>query len=356
MSDKTKIEWTEATWNPVTGCSRVSAGCANCYAETVAHRFDGSKAYPNGFKVTLRPERLDQPLRWKRGRKIFVNSMSDLFHEDVPFEYIAAVFGVMAAAPQHTFQVLTKRPERMLEFFDWAKATGDRWGEFGGMEGPMRAIWEAVNGEHGAQIPDRFAKDDEAGILVGGEDNWPLPNVWLGVSVENQAAADARISLLQHAPAAVHFLSCEPLLGPVNLERVDYRSADGSFPEQWRDPLNARNRYGVTWMAARSGIDWVIVGGESGPRARPMHPEWARGLRDQCAAARVPFFFKQWGEWQDGSAVGGMGEVVQVSGKMGAPKTEEEARGARIMARVGKRVAGRYLDGAEHNGMPGAAA
>ena len=226
MSDSSKIEWTEASWNPVSGCTKVSPGCAHCYAETFAERWRGTPGhhFENGFDVTLRPERLEQPLHWKRPRRIFVNSMSDVFHEAVPDDFIARMFAVMAECPQHTFQVLTKR------------------------HGRMRSLLTRL-----------VAK--------------PPPNIWLGVSVENQHWADIRIPALLATPAAVRFLSCEPLLGPADVERFLW---DGD-----RD--------------APGGLHWVICGGESGPGARPMVPAWARSLRDQCRDADVPFFFKQWG-------------------------------------------------------------
>lgn len=214
MADYSKIEWTEATWNPVTGCSKVSAGCKNCYAERLALRLQamGNARYRNGFKVTLHPDLIELPKRWRGPRLIFVNSMSDLFHEQVPLEFIRRVFDTMRDCPQHTFQILTKRSVRLREL--------------------------------AGQLP------------------WP-PNVWMGVSVEDARVLE-RVQDLQTVPAAVRFLSCEPLIGPLdNL------------------PL--------------AGIDWVIVGGESGPGARPMAREWALNIRDQCQRAAVPFFFKQWG-------------------------------------------------------------
>jgi protein gp37 len=213
VSDRSAIEWTEATWNPVTGCTQVSPGCAHCYAKTFAERFRGVPGHPYevGFDLTPRPERIEQPLQWRRPRTIFVNSMSDLFHEEVEIEFIQSVFATMEAAHWHKFQVLTKRADRL------------------------------------AEIADRLP--------------WP-ENVWMGVSVENQRWT-SRIDRLRETPAAVKFLSCEPLLGPLELDL--------------------------------DGIDWVIVGGESGHRARPMRLEWARAVRDQCVSASVPFFFKQWG-------------------------------------------------------------
>lgn len=261
MGDKTKIQWTDATWNPLRGCSRVSDGCRNCYAESVAHRFSGPGMPYEGLtrvvngrpawtgEVRTVPELLDQPLRWKRPRRIFVNSMSDLFHENVPDDFLPWPFAVMATAKQHVFQVLTKRPERMRRvmndgaFFD--------------------AVACMALQVYGAEIT---------------ADDWPLSNVWLGVSVENQAAADERIPLLLDTPAAVRWISAEPLLGPVSTV-VPF---DGATVDAAR--------------GARPGIpriDWIVAGGESGPHARPMHPDWVRSLRDQCAAAGVPFHLKQ---------------------------------------------------------------
>lgn len=240
MSDGSTIEWTQATWNPVTGCTKVSPGCAHCYAETFAERFRGVPGHPyeNGFDLQLRPERLELPMQWKRSRLIFVNSMSDLFHEEVPDDYIAAVFDTMQRASWHSFQVLTKRPERAARI---------------------------------------------AGSLA-----WP-ENVWMGTSVENQRWT-CRIDALRDIPAQVRFLSCEPLLGPLDL---DLR-----------------------------GIAWVIVGGESGPKARPMKEGWADSIRRQCDDAGVAFFFKQWGA--------------------------HDCYGRR----VGKKRAGRTLNGQTWNAMP----
>jgi protein gp37 len=224
MGETSKIEWTDATWNPVTGCTKVSPGCDHCYAEGIANRFRGP-AFPNGFDVTLRENRLTEPFRWREPRRVFVNSMSDLFHEAVPDTYIERVFMVMANTPQHTYQVLTKRHARMRSFV--------------------------------SQLPGW----------------WPLPNVWLGVSVEDQKWANIRVPALIGTTAAVRFLSCEPLLGPVSLTAES----------------NPWGRYFI------DGIDWVIVGGESGAAARPMRAEWARTLRDECEAHETAFFFKQWG-------------------------------------------------------------
>ena len=275
MGDKSKIEWTEATWNPVVGCAKVSEGCRNCYAMRVAHRLAGmgQERYKNltvlrqsgvEWNGTVRtvPQALEIPLRWKRPRMIFVNSMSDLFHPDIPYEYIDQVFAVMALCRRHTLQVLTKQPEMMLKYMERVKALGDEW-------------------ETSLSMP---TKTKVTGIKL------PLPNVWLGVSVEDQKTADERIPILLKVPAAVRWLSMEPLLGPVDITSIRRTTAG------YMRPLDGRfNR-----------IDWVVVGGESGPKARPMHPDWVRSLRDQCAAAGVPFFFKQWGDVREyGSALPG---------------------------------------------------
>lgn len=233
MSDNSRIEWTDATWNPITGCTKISPGCDHCYAERVTERFHG----PGSFeKVVLHPDRLDQPLRWKKPRLVFVNSMSDLYHDDD------------------------------LALMDFTT--------------PL---------------------------------TWPLPNVWLGVSVEDQKRAGLRIPALIDTPAAVRWLSCEPLLGPIDLDRTD------------KDAL------------VDGGIDWVVVGGESGPGARPMHPEWARQLRDRCTASSVPFFFKQWGEWAPRCTLALCGHPCSCDGINASHPTE--------LKRVGKKAAGRRLDG-----------
>lgn len=214
MADKSLIEWTNATWNPVTGCDKVSSGCKNCYAEKMAKRLQlmGQPNYKNGFKLTLQPATLDIPLKWKTPRLIFVNSMSDLFHEDVPFDYILKVFQVMNQASWHVFQILTKRHERLLEL-----SKNLPWSE----------------------------------------------NIWMGVSVESQTYVK-RVDYLRQTNAFTKFLSIEPLIGEINKIDLD-------------------------------GIDWVIVGGESGPKARELKEEWVTKLRDICNVADVPFFFKQWG-------------------------------------------------------------
>jgi len=230
---KSLIEWTDETWNPITGCTKVSTGCKHCYAERLWQRLSAKNMPYEGRPFTdvqCHPERLSQPLHWKKPRRVFVNSMSDLFHESVRDDFIISVLMVIETAKQHTFQVLTKRPERMRDFF---------CGESGA----------------GLNVP-------------------PIKNLWLGVSVENQETADERIPLLLQTPAAVRFVSAEPLLSPINMVWVSHGLLDKRY-------------YNI--------LDWVIVGGESGPSARPMNPDWARSIRDQCQAAGVPFFMKQMG-------------------------------------------------------------
>ena len=332
MSDNTKIEWTDATWNPVTGCTQVSPGCDHCYALALAERFRGTPGhhFEHGFDVQLRPDKLDQPLRWRKPRRIFVNSMSDLFHNDIPDEYIEQVFAVMALAPQHTFQVLTKRHGRMRSLL-----TSDWFGE---------------------SLQERYA-DNYDGDWAW---SWPLPNVWLGVSVEDQKWADIRIPALLDTPAAVRFVSAEPLLGPITLEFVSYYDADCRGCSGLASPEHEPScgvEPGRHW-----GIDWVIVGGESGRDARPMHPDWPRSLRDQCVAAGVPFLFKQWGEWQNGSATPRMSAVVLSDGRWthpapyfaGETDLPPDLR-ATYMACVGKKAAGRELDGRTWDQYPGGA-
>lgn len=247
MASYSSIEWTDATWNPVTGCTKVSPGCKHCYAQTFAERFRGVPGHPfeQGFDLKLWPARLGLPFLWKEPRMIFVNSMSDLFHEDIPDEFIERVFTTMIKADRHIFQVLTKRSERMREW-----------------------------------ICDRFKHD-------------VIPrHIWCGVSIENQNYIE-RIKELQKIPASVRFISCEPLLGPIQFESCDL-----------------------------SGVHWMIVGGESGPKARPMDPQWVRDIKDQCEEQGVAFFFKQWGTFN--------------------------AQGER----VGKKNAGSHLDGKTWKQMP----
>lgn len=262
--NKTTIEWTDYTWNPVTGCTKVSQGCKFCYAEGLFKRF-GDHVWGHKFtNVTMHPERVIEPNKMIakiRGKKVFVCDMSDLFHEKVTDQFIARVFRTMSQCPDTIFQVLTKRVERAVEFYSKVK--------FGNAVIDMCETFGLT--QNGDRVP------------------WPLPNVWIGTSCEDQKTADERIPLLLQIPAAVRFLSCEPLLGPIDISSWLYpKEFIGmpveSYDERWHSNL-------------QNDIHWVIAGGESGHKARPMHPDWARSLRDQCAAAGVPFFFKQWGEY-----------------------------------------------------------
>lgn len=272
----TKIQWTDQVWNPTVGCSRASAGCENCYAERVAHRgmqdahrgltVMGSRGPRWTGEVRLLPERLEEPLRWRKPRRVFVDSMSDLFHSNVPFEFIAATFGIMASTPRHTFQVLTKRPERAREFF--------RWIETGDLRHPNRATMGCSLAI--ARVLREAAPKHEGFVRAArGDVAWPLANVWLGTSVENQVTADERIPHLLGCPAAVRWISAEPLLGPVDLAYTMFNGADsfGQMP----------------------GLDWVVVGGESGPGARACDVAWIRSIVAQCRVAGVPAFVKQLG-------------------------------------------------------------
>ncbi|MGW6744832.1 DUF5131 family protein [Streptomyces sp. NPDC055025] len=341
MSGTTAIEWTDTTWNPVTGCTKVSPGCDHCYAETFAERFRGTAGhhFENGFDIQLRPERLLVPLRWKKPRRIFVNSMSDLFHDKVPDEHIARVFAVMALTPQHTYQVLTKRHGRMrslLSSFTFRHACEE--------------ATTAIVTDDAAPIP-RYQRDAYT------RQWWshfakPLPNVWLGVSVEDQKRADLRIPALLDTPAAVRFLSAEPLLGPLDLSScllVPCRCCAGAPHDDGCGPCDdAGCDSGFT-----RGIHWVIAGGESGPGARTMDPDWVREIRDECRQTHTPFFFKQWGEWAPSGALVIRTRPARGSVLVGEPVDDH---GHRIeMRRVGKKNAGRLLDGHHHDAFPTAA-
>lgn len=301
MTD-TSIEWTDKTWNPATGCSKVSPGCAHCYAEGVADRFWG-KQYPPVKMLAVGPhprtgeiaevpyerarkftdvmthaDRLDQPLRWKKPARIFVNSMSDLFHEAVPDDFIDKVFAIMALARRHTFQVLTKRPERMRAYV----SSRNGWG---------CGVWFAAEKLKPSPPPRHWY---HAARTFG----WPLSNVWLGVSVENQHFADERIPLLLQTPAAVRFISAEPLLGPVDLKRhlpkpLFYCARCGKEKARsWCEPCGTEDNTPTNEII---GLDWVIVGGESGPKARRCSAQWVRSVVRQCQRASVPVFVKQLG-------------------------------------------------------------
>lgn len=295
---KSKIEWTDRVWNTVTGCSKISPGCDNCYAERMSKRFAETWGLPadDPFKVTLYPERLEQPLRWTKPSKVFVCSMADLFHDDVSFEFTHEIWDVMKSCPQHTFLVLTKRPEKMkealeriysLQRFGWAKG-----------------FWN---------------------------------HVWLGVTAENQEQADKRIPILLQISAAKRFVSVEPMLSEVKI--LNYLGEE----VKW-------NCHGDE-ISRRTSLDWVICGGESGPGARPMHPDWARSLRDQCKSAGVPFFFKQWGEWAE-CPPEFQHKRIDIDGRdlTELPGIWDESD--TVMQRVGKKKAGCLLDGQEWKQYP----
>lgn len=377
MADS-KIEWTDKVWNPVTGCRPYSAGCANCYAQTQSHirganpmpamqrKYQGLTVLNSHGRPTFTGEvrthedSLTAPLHVKKPTTWFVNSMSDLFYGDekdqkaaeakglaftpVPFEFVDKVFAVMALCPQHTFQILTKRPGRMAEYFQSPSSRRSR----------QCLVDEAC-------LPFLSRPFDHRHIDV-----WPLPNVWMGTSVENQAAAVERIPLLLKVPAAVRFLSCEPLIGPVDLslmyvdEECPNYSRDGSPPMM--DPETGLSeccsKCDYTGVVPVAAIDWVIAGGESGPGARPAHPDWFRSIRDECQAAEVAFFFKQWGDWDammecEGPLVTSANlekmRVIGIDGKQGNKENGPYA----LVRRMGKKAAGRLLDGREWNEMPG---
>ena len=300
----TKIEWCHETWNPITGCTKVSAGCANCYAERMATRMRGRFGYPadNPFRPTFHPDRIDQPRRWPKPkpgerRLVFVDSMGDLFHEDMDTAWVKAVWDTMVETPWNTYLLLTKRPQ-VMQF--WITCTLD-----------------------GAPPP---------------------ANIWCGTSVENQEWADVRIPWLLRTPAAVRFVSVEPMLGPVDLQTGVY--IDG--PESMK---------GTTLI----GLDWVICGGESGPGARPMHPDWPRSLRDQCAEAGVPFVFKQWGSWvpyseacydRDLRAACYRKRQISMASEVYMDGPVAMGRNQVSMHLVGKKHSGRTLDGKIHDEYP----
>lgn len=363
MGTNSAIEWTDTTWNPLAGCTWASPGCDHCYAAVMARRLEamaladlaagrdpGQKRKYIGItnknkagrvmfngKVNLDETAIDDPLRWKRPRRVFVNSMSDLFHKDVPYTFIRKVWRNMLATPQHTYQVLTKRPERM------------------------------------ANVVTQLVQEDwDAGLPKAS-------NIWLGTSVENQEQADTRIPHLLRVPASVRFLSCEPLLGPVDLTRVGF-TGDTTYQ---LDVLKGRYHYGnpehstdfCFGMSSMGPIHWVIAGGESGHGARPMHPDWARSLRDQCEAGDVAFFFKQWGEYKpisemDEAEYDALYIPPRDVSSQALPRCRVETTSVQwhdgnpgyvrvqggkpgyLCFRVGKHAAGRRLDGKEYNELP----
>ncbi len=333
MSDGTRIAWTDATWNPITGCSPVSPACTNCYAARLAgtrlrHHPSragltrNTKAGPVWTgEVRFNEEWLTQPLLWKRPRRIFVCAHSDLFHEAVPDEWIDRVFAVMGEARQHVFQILTKRPERMRDYLSAP-----------GMASRVQAAFLET-------IQPNDARDFN--------ETWPLPNVWIGVTAEDQRRADERIPLLLGTSAAKRFVSIEPMLGG-----LDIAWALSPSPLDIAAGILARGSFAPGLESLRH-LDWVICGGESGPDARPMHPDWVRSLRDQCQAAGVPFFFKQWGEWLAYGEQDASGSLNTCTRGEEPHFWHEWGDGLKgFSVRVGKRAAGRLLDGREWLEMP----
>ncbi|MFQ6756738.1 phage Gp37/Gp68 family protein [Cereibacter sphaeroides] len=377
MAETSTIEWTDATWNPITGCTLASPGCQFCYAADLAatrlsqHPSRAGLARRNAAgvaawtgEVRLNEQWLEQPLRWKRPRRIFVCAHADLFHEAVPDEWIDRVFAVMALAPQHTFQVLIKRAARMRGYVSkldiYALEEADEWRD----ADHRVACDDDPNGSPAWHAQTAALEDALSAARTCLEAGKPLPNVWLGVSAEDQQRADERIPDLLATPAAVRFASLEPLLGPVVLTNIKAKAGAGI------DVFSAFEYDGDPDEDAEFGtsvLDWVIVGGESGPHARPMHPAWARSLRDQCATAGVPFLFKQWGEWGHAAPApsGTPGKYAIASAPLGSdmfptrvvpvdhyPRQFSLFGGASVMERVGKRAAGRRLDGRIWDEMP----
>jgi protein gp37 len=320
---KSSIEWTEETWNTIGGCNDHSPGCLKCYARTMSARLEamgqakytgvtrpGHKGPVWTGKINLDHASLSIPLKRKKSTMYFVNSMSDLFHKDVPNEFIAAVFGVMAATPWHTYQVLTKRAERLPEWFRWLADEYD---------GPceQNAVLQMSLGQYLEDDGDRIDELMEDML----DAPWPLPNVWIGNSCEDRKHGLPRIDFLRTVPAAVRFLSIEPLLE--DLGEIDL-----------------------------TGIHWVIVGGESGHGARPMHPRWVRDIRDQCVAAGVPFFFKQWGEWMPEAISPKPFIRINREGRDITRHGDLWHKDDAFLRRVGKKAAGRLLDGRTWDEMP----
>lgn len=352
----TKIEWVQnadgtkgETWNPIRGtagrwhCTKVSPGCTNCYAERMNVRFKGPR-YTKGAD-TLRLDRkvLEQPLRWKKPRTIFTLSMSDLFHESIGFEWIDLVFGVMALAPQHRFQILTKRASIMHSYLSsdgrpyLIQKAMDKIRVDLSMKGRPEEWRPVVGWEEHYEVSSFGSKPPSI--------SWPLPNLWLGVSAEDQQRADERIPPLLQTPAAVRFVSAEPLLGPLDIRPYLPNQIWNDLPS-WKQPE----------------LDWVIGGGGSGPKARPMHPDWARSIRDQCQESGVPYFFKQWGHWAPVCEVycddpvnemdGHTDQVVPLDPDGHIWYEWQPPPGSWYMDPVGKKRAGRLLDGREWNQMP----
>lgn len=373
MNAGTQISWTDETWNPTVGCTRVSAGCRHCYAfdlhdlrhqAFLAGKLQGVAQYARPFReVQLKPERLSLPLGWRRPRRIFVDSVSDLLHPDVPDTFVDQVFAVMFVAAErgHTFQLLTKRVERLRTYL-----LDDR---------RRRRVADALTGPLRGRVKDEDGWWDR---IASGPGPLSSPRIWLGTSVEDQRAAATRVPALLHLPAGLRFLSLEPLLGPVNLqpwlhydhgpEEADLAASGMPGGEelcQGRAGLGKRPD-SECHAVRRSGIGWMIVGGESGPHARPMHPEWARDLRDQAATAHIPFHFKQWGLYAPRAeleAAQGRGELrlprrrlqtlfQHVSGVASLPPVQHDSLTELLRQPRGRAWPLRTLDGRVHDAFP----
>lgn len=373
MGDKSKIEWTDASWNPIrarnkeTGgvghfCIHVSEGCRNCYAERMQKRFGNPARYVaqhrDKVELFLDEKAVAQPRRWRKPRRIFVCSMTDLFADFVPDEWIDKIFAVMALTPHHTYQILTKRPDRMSAYLSRANI--------------IEHLGHVVTSLVADGICGSMAAREVlwSGKRAGGEDNlygpmrdygeWPFPNVWLGTSAEDPNSLD-RIDYLQQTPAALRFLSLEPLLAPLDIEHclsTHWICLDCGDGQGWEEERFCHCGGVYTEFPA---IDWVIVGGESGPNARPMHPDWARSLRDQCVNAGVAYFFKQWGQWtpvcaqypatddehDEAERAGLCADICMSNNGYIWPDDHQPAVTGRpwLFDRVGKKRAGRMLDG-----------
>lgn len=384
MGDKSAIEWTDATWNPIrasnlkTGkvgwhCEHITTGCEFCYAERFNARLGTGLPFKPGHRkdieIFLDETMLTQPLRWKKPRNIFPFSMTDLFADFVSDAWIDKVFAVMALCPQHTFQILTKRSARMREYVTALTDDLGKWREIDDCR-----IVEAmgkVAAEAGWEKEDERIEPALMNIDIT-EGRWPMCNVWLGVSCEDQRRADERIPDLLATPAVVRFVSAEPLLGPIDFTMVRHNDQAKFSWLNYPPSLNSlTGQYPLLEPEPRGDhLDWIIAGGESGRDARPMHPDWVRGIRDQCAAAGTAFFMKQWGEhlpWDQFSTTDIDDDPEQTRFKtmewedgrwrdVGYPMWCDSTDGAidddNCVARVGKKRAGRILDGIEHNGYP----
>lgn len=342
---ETSIDWTHvpgftgATWNPFTGCSKVSAACANCYAERLVNTRQSvnpkSARFGHEFgEVMFHPERVDLPLRKKKGRAFFVCSMSDLFHELNHFEDIAAVLGVMAATPHHRYFVLTKRPKRMLEFFEWISRIVDQF--------PNKREKELLHIQNLLDFAAMYVGSNWDSKTIN-TDAWPLPNVAFGVTAEDQKTADERIPLLLKAKwqgwIKYAYISAEPLVGAVDLDQPEGLGCHCEYTDRCSGSSDCGR-------LIYPKLDWVIAGGESGPEARPGNPDWYRSLRDQCEAAGVPFHFKQWGEWLPSTDA-----IIRSEIGTHLHRKEFAIVDGGYMRRVGKKAARDLLDGKQHKGF-----